>query len=114
MLLRYNNLPLFYRTHSMTLRTAQALYTLASLKLLHTTLMTIHWDSINTTGKVCSFLATVCKVSFSKPAEKVFYHLSLKAAIHLGNMPHSDQRSDCNSILIPTWSETVYIPNSRE
>lgn len=52
-----NNLIVFYRIHSMTLRTAQALYTLASLRPLHTILMTTHWDSINMTGK---FYAHFC------------------------------------------------------
>lgn len=46
-----NKLIVFYRIPSMTLRTAQALYTLASRKLLHTILMTIHWDNISMTGK---------------------------------------------------------------
>lgn len=60
MLHTYNNLLVFYRIHSMTLRTAQALYTLASLKLLHTIPMTIHWDSINMTGKFYAPFTPLC------------------------------------------------------
>lgn len=38
------------RIHNMTLRTAQALYTRASLRQPHTTPTTIHWDSTSMTG----------------------------------------------------------------
>lgn len=40
----------FSRIHNMTLRTAQALYTRASLRQPHTTPTTTHWDSISMTG----------------------------------------------------------------
>lgn len=43
----------FSRIHNMTLRTARALYTLASLRQPHTTPTTTHWDSISMTG-LCS------------------------------------------------------------
>lgn len=47
----------------MTLRTAQALYTLALLKLLLTILTITHWDSINMTGE---FYIYVYPCSYSK------------------------------------------------
>lgn len=90
MFIMYNNRLLFYRIHSMTLRTAQALYTLALLKLLRTILMITHWDSINMTGK--------------------FYIIKNNHSM----VTHLDLRSKSNSIVEPGSGETVYISNNRE
>lgn len=67
----YNNLFFaFYRTHSTTLRTARALYTLASLRRLHTTLTTTHSDSINMTGGFfTSLLSSLCNMRVSRAAK---------------------------------------------
>lgn len=64
----------------MTSRTAQALYTLASLRLQPTTPMTTHWDSINMTGEV---FPAVFTVNWVRPGKAIF-SLVIKCSYSLG------------------------------